>query len=235
MPGGQTGAAYVFVETGTGDNAIIVCPGAAASIDADDVDGWAEAIAGARVFVTQFEQPVTAAHRALGIARAAGTTTILNPAPAADVPDELLARCDVVTPNATEASAMTGLPVETREDAARAAAALCARGARTTILTLGADGALLHDGKQATFVPGLTAGRVVETTGAGDAFTGGLAVAMAEGRQMAEAVLFATATAALSVTRAGTVPAMPARPEIEALLAGADGQEEHGSAGSRAP
>jgi ribokinase len=219
VPGGQTGAAYVFVEAGTGDNAIIVCPGAAATISTDDVDGWADVIGSARVLVTQLEQPVEAAHRALQIARAAGVTTILNPAPAADLPPGMLALCDVVTPNATEAGALTGRAVETPEAAEQAAAALCAAGAGAVILTLGATGALLYDGRTAALVPGLSAGPLVETTGAGDAFTGGLALALAEGRSLAEAVRFATATAALSVTKAGTVPAMPARPEIEAVLA----------------
>lgn len=219
VPGGQTGAAYVFVEAGSGDNAIIACPGAAAAISASDVDGWAETIRGARVFVTQFEQPVEAARHALEIARAAGVKTLLNPAPAARVPEGMLALCDVVVPNATEARALTGLPVTGRAEAERAAAALCAQGAGAAILTLGADGALVHDGRRATPVPGLSAGPVVETTGAGDAFTGGLAVALAEGLPLGDAARFATAAAALSVTRAGTVPAMPARGEIDALLA----------------
>ncbi|MEE4120776.1 MAG: ribokinase [Paracoccaceae bacterium] len=218
VQGGQTGAAYVFVEAGTGDNAIIVCPGAAATISTDDVDGWANVIGAARVLVTQLEQPVDAAHRALQIACAAGVTTILNPAPAAALPQGMLALCDVVTPNATEAGALTGVAVDTREGAEKAAAALCAAGAGAAILTLGATGALVHDGRRAVLVPGLSAGPVVETTGAGDAFTGGLAVALAEGRPLEEAVRFATATAALSVTKAGTVPAMPARAEIDALL-----------------
>ncbi len=217
--GAQTGAACVFVEAGTGDNAIIVCPGAAATISAGDVDGWADVIGSARVLVTQCEQPVDAAHRALQIARAAGVTTILNPAPAAALPEGMLALCDVVTPNATEAGALTGLAVDTREGAEEAAAALCAAGAGAAVLTLGATGALLHDGRTAALVPGLSAGPVVETTGAGDAFTGGLAVALAEEQPLAEAVRFASATAALSVTKAGTVPAMPARAAIDALLA----------------
>lgn len=240
VPGGQTGAAYVFVEAGTGDNAIIVCPGAAATISTDDVDGWADVIGSARVLVTQLEQPVEAAHRALQIARAAGVTTILNPAPAADLPPEMLALCDVVTPNATEAGALTGRAVETPEVAEQAAAALCAAGAGAVILTLGATGALLYDGRTAALVPGLSAGPLVETTGAGDAFTGGLALALAEGRSLAEAVRFATATAALSVTKAGTVPAMPARPEIEAVLARGWGEAmpimpSGASGGGRAP
>jgi ribokinase len=219
VPDGQTGAAYVFVEAGSGDNAIIVCPGAAATISAADVDGWAEVIAAARVVVTQCEQPVLAARRALEIAREGGATTILNPAPAAALPAGMLALCDVVTPNATEAAELAGLPVDSRDGAERAAAALCAQGAGAVILTLGETGALVHDGRAATMIPALHAGPVVETTGAGDAFTGGLAVALAEGRPMQDAVRFATATAALSVTRAGTVPAMPDRAAIDALLA----------------
>jgi len=215
----HTGAAYIFVEAGTGDNAIIICPGIANTISPADVEAQAEAIAGAKIFVTQLEQPVDAAHRGLEIARRAGVRTILNPAPAVALPETMLALCDFVTPNETEAEGLTGLPVETVEDAARAGEALMARGAGAAIVTLGARGALYHDGETTLHVPALMAGPVVETTGAGDAFNGGLALALAEGRPPVDAVRFANATAALSVTRRGSAPSMPERFEIDALLA----------------
>ena len=217
-PGGQTGAAFVFVEAGTGDNAIIVCPGEAATVTAADVDGWADRIIDAKVFVTQLELPIEAGHRGLQIARDAGVHTILNPAPAVPLPEGMLALCDVVTPNVAEAATLTGLPLEGPGDATAAAEALLARGAGAVVVTLGADGALVHDGATATHVPGLQAGPVVETVGAGDAFTGALAVALAEGRELRDAVRFATAAAGLSVTRPGTVTSLADRGEIDALL-----------------
>jgi ribokinase len=131
----------------------------------------------------------------------------------------MLALCDVVTPNETEAEALTGIAVTGPEDALRAAQALRAQGAGAAVVTLGEKGALFHDGARTIFVPAFSAGPVVETTGAGDAFNGGFAVALAEGRDAADAVRFGCATAAISVTRPGTAPAMPSRAEIDALLA----------------
>jgi ribokinase len=131
----------------------------------------------------------------------------------------MLALCDYVTPNESEAEALTGLPVTTVEEARSAAAALLAKGVGAVVITLGDKGALYHDARQSVHVPVISAGPVVETTGAGDAFNGGFAVALAEGRDVIEAVRFGCATAGISVTRPGTAPAMPSRAEIDALLA----------------
>lgn len=214
-----TGAAYIFVETGTGANAIIVCPGVAMSIGLADIEANRVLIESAAVFVTQLEQPLPAAMHALRIARAAGVCTILNPAPAATLPPGMLALCDLVTPNESEAEALTGLRVTTPAEAEAAARALVAAGAGAAIITLGPQGALWHDGRETVLIPAFHAGPVVETTGAGDAFNGGLAAALAEGMEPLQAVRFGCATAGISVTRAGTAPSMPARAEIEALLA----------------
>ncbi|MEM7489568.1 MAG: ribokinase [Pseudomonadota bacterium] len=216
-----TGAAFIFLEAGTGNNAIIVAPGAAGGLSPADLDARADLIAGAKVFVTQLEQPMDAALRGLELARAGGTATILNPAPAADLPQGMLALCDYVTPNETEAEALTGLPVETEADARRAGDALLAMGvAKAAVLTLGARGALYHSAETSQMVPAFAVGEVVETTGAGDAFNGGFAVALAEGRDPLEAVRFGCATASLSVTRPGAAASMPDRAEIDALLRG---------------
>lgn len=214
-----TGAAFVFLEAATGNNAIIVAPGAAARITPEDLDARADLIRGASVFVAQLEQSVAAARRGLEIARAAGVRTILNPAPAATLDDATLALCDFITPNESEAEALTGIPVVTVADAERAADALLARGVGAVIVTLGGNGALYRDASRSLHLPVISAGPVVETTGAGDAFNGGFAVALSEGRDVIEAVRFGCATAGISVTRAGTAPAMPARSEIDALLA----------------
>jgi ribokinase len=214
-----TGAAFIFLEAATGNNAIIVSPGAAARITAQDLEARADLIRGASLFVTQLEQPIPAALRGLQIARSAGVQTILNPAPAADLDDALLALCDFVTPNESEAEALTGLPVTNVAEAERAADALLARGVGAVVVTLGGNGALYRDRKRSVHVPVISAGPVVETTGAGDAFNGGFAVALSEGRDVVDAVRFGCATAGISVTRAGTAPSMPSRAEIDALLA----------------
>lgn len=220
---GYTGAAYIFVEEATGDNAIIICPGVAATISPADVEARAELIGSASVFVTQLEQPVDAALRALQIAKAGGATTVLNPAPATELPEAIFPLCDYLTPNESEAEAMTGIAVTDIASAEAAARALLAKGAGAALITLGEKGALLVTPEGARHVPAFRAGAVVETTGAGDAFNGGFAVALAEGREPFEAVRFGAATAALSVTRPGTAPSMPRRAEIDALIAGGSG------------
>ena len=217
-PGSYTGAAYIFIEESTGNNAIIISPGAAAQISTLDVDRNRALIEGADVFLTQLEQPIDVAFYALKMARAAGVVTILNPAPAAALPDGMLAQCDYVTPNETEAEALTGVVVTGPDSALEAAKVLRAKGAKVAIITLGAQGVLYHDGKQTVHVPIVSAGAVVETTGAGDAFNGGFAAALAEGQGPVAAVRFGNATAGISVTRAGTAPSMPSRAEIDALL-----------------
>ena len=214
-----TGGAFIFVNHDTGENAIIVYPGAAGTISVADVDAAADAIRGAKVFVTQLEQPVAAAQRGLEIARSAGVVTVFNPAPAEPVPDSIYPLCDYIVPNETEAATLTGLPVATLNDAKRVGDALLAKGARNALITLGERGALLHNGKSTIEIPAFQAGPVVETTGAGDAFVGGFAAAMARGAEPAEAARFGCAVAGISVTRAGTAPSMPRLAEVEALLA----------------
>ena len=214
-----TGAAYIFIEEVTGENAIIICPGVAATIAPADIEAEADLIRKAAVFVTQLEQPMDAAVRALEIAREAGVTTILNPAPAAGLPDGMLALCDYVTPNESETEGLTGVPVATPDDAERAAAIFLEKGVGTAVITLGEKGALFHSAQRTVQVPAVDAGPVVETTGAGDAFNGGFATALARGTDPVEAVRFACATAGISVTRPGTAPSMPSLAEVEALMA----------------
>jgi ribokinase len=217
-PESYTGAAYIFVEDASGNNAIIVCPGAATLISPADIEANAELIRSAAVFVTQLEQPIAAATRALEIAREAGVVTILNPAPAAELPDAIYRLCDYITPNETEAEELTGLKVGSVEDARRAAASLLARGVSAVIITLGEQGALYHDAARTEHVPAFRAAEVVETTGAGDAFNGGFAAALARGLEPLEAVRFACAVAGISVTRPGTAPSMPTLEEVTELL-----------------
>lgn len=213
-----TGAAYIFIEEATGNNAIIVCPGVAGTISAADVEARADLISGASVFVTQLEQPMPAAHRALEIARAGGAKTVFNPAPAAAIDPVMLRLCDYVTPNETEAEGITGVAVASVDDAIKAADVLLDFGVGAALITLGENGVLYRDAKRTEHVGIFNAGTVVETTGAGDAFNGGFATALAEGMDPIDAVRFGSATAGISVTRPGTAPSMPSRSEIDALL-----------------
>ncbi len=213
-----TGAAYIFVSDETGENAIIVVPGAAGGISAADVERERHAIEAARVFVTQLEQPVDAALRGLEIARAAGAVTVFNPAPAAAVPERLYGLCDYVIPNETEAADLTGIAVTGIPEAKKAGDALLAKGAGTAIVTLGAKGALFHNSSLSVMIDAFHAGKVVETAGAGDSFVGAFAAGLAEGMDPVAAARFGCAAAAISVTRPGTAPAMPKRSEIMALV-----------------
>jgi ribokinase len=216
-----TGAAFIFVNDENGDNAIIVYPGAAGTITVDDVEAARATIEGSAVFVTQLEQPTMAAFKALEIARAAGVTTVFNPAPAEPLPDAIFPLCDYIVPNETEAAALVGFELNTLEDAKNAGDALLAKGVNVALITLGERGALFHSADQSVHVPALSAGTVIDTTGAGDAFVGGFSAALSRGMAPIEAARFGCATAAISVTRRGTAPSMPTLAEIEALLAGA--------------
>jgi ribokinase len=215
-----TGAAYIFIEESTGNNAIIIAPGAAGTIGVADIEARKPLIQSARVFVTQLEQPLDAAIHALSLARAAGVTTILNPAPAQPLGENVFSLCDYVTPNETETEELTGAKVDTPDSARKAADLLLKKGVKTAIITLGEAGALYHTAGRSELVPAFKVGPVVETTGAGDAFNGGFAVALARGMDPVEAVRFGCAVAGISVTRPGTAPSMPTLPEVEKVLAG---------------
>ena len=214
-----TGAAYIFVSDKTGDNAIIVVPGAGWSITPADVDAVADVIRKSAVFVTQLEQPPESAMRGLKIAKDAGVVTIFNPAPALPVDEAIYPLCDYVTPNENESALLTGLPVNDVEQARKAGDFFLKKGVGAALITLGETGALLHTKTESTLVASFKAGPVVETTGAGDAFNGGFATAIARGAKPYDAVRFGCAVAGISVTRKGTAPSMPKLAEVEALLA----------------
>ena len=214
-----TGAAYIFVNDRTGENAIIVVPGAAGTISPEDIESARASIETASVFVTQLEQPIPAAVRALEIARAAGVTTILNPAPAAPLDRAIYALCDYMTPNESEASMLTGIEVVDIETARKAGDVLLSWGCGCALITLGEKGSLFHSKEISEAIPVFSIGPAIDTTGAGDAFNGGFAAALSRGMDPIAAARFGSATAGISVTRSGTAPAMPTLAEIEALLA----------------
>jgi len=212
-----TGAAAILVAAQKGENAIIVVPGACFELTEEEVDQARARIAAARIFVAQLELPVPVVCHGLQMAHEMGVPTILNPAPAALLPASIYPLVDYITPNESETEALTGIAVHSPESAATAADRLLARGVRNVIITLGAQGAFIKNEKTSVLVPAVDAGKAVETTGAGDAFNGALAVALVEGMNLPDAVRFACTAAGISITRPGTAPSMPTRSEIDAL------------------
>jgi ribokinase len=211
-----TGVASITVEP-DGGNSIVQAPRANRRLDAADVAANAAALAGAGVAMLQLETSMPAAIAFARAARDAGAMTLLNPAPAAPVPEALLALTDMIAPNEVEARTLTGIGAPGREGAFSMADALLRLGPRGALITLGPDGAVacaeglrLH--AQCFEVP------VVDTVGAGDAFCAALAVRLAEGAGVADALWFASAAGALACTRAGAEPSMPARSEVDALV-----------------
>jgi ribokinase len=215
-----TGAAAIILDAKSGENAIIVVPGACFGLTPEEVAEARDLIAESAVFLTQLELALPTVEFGLELAHSLGVTTILNPAPGCSLRESIYPNCDFLTPNESEAEVVTGIPVRSLADAERAADALLARGVGTVVVTLGAQGALVKNAKLQEHVAAVDAGPVLETTGAGDAFNGGLAVALAEGREIIEAVRFGCAVAGISVTRPGTAPSMPHRGEVDRLLGG---------------
>lgn len=214
-PDHATGVAPIFVDK-QGENIIVVVLGSNLNIQRADIDAAKEVIASADVLVVQLEINHDMVGYALQVARQAGITTILNPAPAAALPAEVVALADYITPNETELETLSGSHGANVVENARS---LLTTDAQTVIVTMGAQGAQIVRRQHAELIPTFPV-NVVDTTGAGDAFNGGLAVALAEGKSLQDAVRFANATAALCVTRPGTAPSMPRRDEVDALYNG---------------
>lgn len=213
-----TGAAAIIIDAAKGENAIIVVPGACFELTPQEVDQAGRLIAESAIFVTQLELSLPTVEAGLRLAHSLGVPTILNPAPGRELPNAVLQYCDYLTPNETETEILTGIRVASLADAERAADALLLRGVRNVVITLGAQGALVKNAMIRQHVPAYDAGAVVETTGAGDAFNGGFAVALAEGKDIVQAVRFGCAVAGISVTRHGTATSMPFRKEVDDLL-----------------
>ena len=214
--GERSGVAQIHVYDG-GDNSIAVFLGAGGALGPANVAGARETIAGARVVMAPCEVPLAATTAAFRVARERGVTTLLNPAPAQPLTDELIALCDVLTPNEGELRALAGVDESVSVDVA--AQRLLARGAGTVLATLGEAGCrLFRRDVEPLALPGWTV-EVADTVGAGDTCTGALAAALARGLALPEAARFANAAAALSVTGHGAITAMPDRAAVERLLA----------------
>jgi len=210
----HTGVGFVVVEEG-GENAIAVAPGANEAFGAAAVREAAPTVEGADVLLTQLEIGDEAVGAALETARAAGTESVLNPAPARDLPASTLAAVDVLTPNRTEARILAGNDPDADVADRPLAESLLDRGPDAVVLTRGADGALVVTDDGATAVPAIDP-EVVDTTGAGDAFNAGFAVARAEGLALVEAVRFGVVAGGLACTAYEVVPALPTREAVAA-------------------
>jgi ribokinase len=209
-----TGTAVIMVD-GEGRNQIAVAPGANQRLDPARVT--LADLLWARVLLCQLETPLPTVLHALESARRLGRFTILNPAPSRQLPAEIFPLVDLLTPNEIEAVALTGVRIERLDDAADAGRRLLASGAGRVIVTLGGRGALLCDGDSAVHFPAFPV-RVVDSVAAGDAFNGALAVGLAAGGSLEEAIPLANAAGALACTRRGAQPSLPHRSEVEEFL-----------------
>lgn len=214
-----TGAATIVID-GEGDNSIVIVPRANWRLTPADMEGAAGVIGQAKVLVLQREIPPEASLAAARIARRAGARVILNPAPSGPLPPELISLADYLVPNEIEAADLTGIGTQTEDGALAAARALKQMGAGTVVMTLGARGCLVLTAERTYRVHPFPV-QPVDTTGAGDAFIGSLAAALAAGLGLEEALQRANAAGALATTRMGAMPSMPTRAEVEQLLKGA--------------
>lgn len=208
-----TGVALIYVDE-KGENCIAVAPGSNADLLPQDIDAAKEQISQAEWMLLQLEIPMETVCHAVDVAYEAGVKVILNPAPVFPVPEETLSKLYLITPNETEAEKLTGIKVESEEDARRAADVLFAKGVKNVIITMGSAGSMIFTPETQTKVNARKV-KAADTTGAGDAYNGALVTGLAEGMTMAEAAELATACSAISVTRVGAQTAVPWRSEID--------------------
>ncbi|HEX4500678.1 MAG TPA: ribokinase [Scandinavium sp.] len=216
MKGESTGVALIFVN-GEGENVIGIHAGANAALSISLVEKQQQRIANADALLMQLESPLESVQAAAKIAHGNNTTVVLNPAPARELSDELLALVDIITPNETEAEKLTGVRVENDDDAAKAAQVLHDKGIGTVIITLGSRGVWASENGKGQRVPGFKV-QAIDTIAAGDTFNGALMTALLEGTALPEALRFAHAAAAIAVTRKGAQPSVPWRKEIDDFL-----------------
>lgn len=217
IPQEMTGIAMIQVAD-SGENSIVIAAGANAHLDNAMVEQHQALIEQSDMLLIQLETPVQAVEKAAFFAKQAHKTVVLNPAPAQPLSDSLLALIDIITPNETEAEILTGVRVVDEASAQQAAQVFHQKGIRTVLITLGAKGVYLSQLEQAKIVAGFRV-NAVDTTAAGDTFNGALITALLEGKTEQEAIMFAHAAAAISVTRAGAQPSIPSRQEALDFLA----------------
>ena len=217
-----SGAGVIIVDE-NGQNCVLATYGANLLCDGDQVAAVEKCLPEADTLVLQMEIPFAVSLLAAEAAKAAGVRVLLDPAPAAEIPEHGYAHLDIVAPNQTEAEFLTGIAVENVDSARAAADLLLARGVPVAIIKMAELGVFYKTGNEEGFVPPFTV-EAVDTTSAGDAFHGALAVALAEGSSMADAVGFGAAAGAMAVTRPGVQDSMPVRAEVEALLTESSGR-----------
>ena len=211
-----TGIAIIEVDD-SGQNTIVVAPGANAHVTRADVDAARSIIASSKAIIAQLEIPLDTVWHALNAARAAKVLTILNPAPAQPLSTEILSLVDLLVPNETEAAQLTSIEVSDDASAEQAARQLRERGARAVVITLGERGSLVLDAQGARRIPSFKI-KAVDTTAAGDAFVGALATAYASHADIEVALREANAAGALAATKLGAQPSMPTRAELDDFL-----------------
>jgi|TARA_B100001079_G_scaffold132220_1_gene113280 ribokinase len=211
-----TGVGMPLIDA-SGDNSIVIIPQANMALTVENIDKAESVIADSDVLVLQCEVPMEANKRAAEIANKNDTLVILNPAPARKIPDTLLSLVDIITPNESEAEILTDMPTETNSQAMEAAHHLLSKGVETVILTLGSRGSLLLTEKMEKRIPAYSVD-VIDTTAAGDAFCGALAVILSNGSIIEEAIKIANAAGALAVTKLGAEPSLPTKKDIDQLI-----------------
>ena len=216
VPGTATGIAMILLVKG--DNTIVVSPGANREVGREDILGASTVIQQSQALLTQLEIPMDSVAFAMQTARRLGVTTILDAGPAQECPPELLALADYITPNQTEASALTGVEVSDLDTARQAAHQLLEYAGRGVVIKMGAAGSLAVNREIEEYVEAIPV-EVVDTTAAGDAFCGALAVGLAGDMPLAEAARFANVVGAITVTRLGAQPSIPTRLEVERFVA----------------
>src|SRR5258705_760416 len=212
-----SGVAFILVDD-KGENIIVVAPGANAALNEKDIQDAEDVIKKAGIVLLQLEIPMLTVAEGIRLAKKHNRMVMLNPAPAAPIPEEILHLVDIITPNQTEALMLTGIAVNDALTAQQACDVLHGMGILTIIITMGEQGAYISSDNYKGLVPGFNAGTVVDTVAAGDTFCGGLAVALVEGKSLQHAVQFANAAAALSVTKTGAQASIPVRAEVVNLL-----------------
>ncbi|GHU83715.1 ribokinase [Spirochaetia bacterium] len=218
-----TGIALINVDKNTSENSIVVAPGACEHITDKDIALLKPEIESCDIFLTQLEVNIDAIEKAMKIAYDNKKIIVLNTAPVREISDELLGMATIVTPNEIEASILTKVEVTDKSSAGKAARVFFDKGIKNVVITLGKKGCYLNDGAVEEIIEPVEV-KTIDTTGAGDAFTGGLVTALAEDKSLLNAVKFATCTAALSTTKLGTAPSMPYRKEIDELVTKAYGR-----------
>lgn len=213
----ETGTALIMVDQNTAQNCILVVNGASGNFTDADIEKARPVIEEADVLLLQLEINLDALYKVIDIAYKAGVKIVLNTAPVQKIKTEIFTKVDTVTPNEVEAGIITGVEVTDEESAEKAAGVFLGWGVRNVVITMGKAGAFVMNAQKKEFIKSIQV-EAIDTTGAGDAFNGGFATALAEGKDIFTAAKFANAAGALSVTKSGTAPAMPHRAEIETMV-----------------